>query len=79
MNGNMAFQTLLGNLTDLRKLQLNKSYLTFVMDHVTQHKLLLNGTDVKDRKCDNKHIRQTIQFRRKIMLRGKFKWGSLRT
>ena len=57
--------------------QLIKSHLSFGMDNATQHKLLLNGVDVMDRKCDNKHIRQIFQFRKRITPRGKFYWGSL--
>ena len=58
-------------------IQFIKSHLSFGMDNATQHKLLLNGIDVIDRKCDNKHIRQIFQFRKRITPRGKFYWGSL--
>lgn len=36
--------------------------------------LMINGLDVMDSKCNNKHIRNTFYEKRKISLRGKAFW-----
>ncbi len=37
---------------------------------------MLDGLELIDRKCDNKHIRQTFQRKNKTIARGKFFWRS---
>ncbi len=44
---------------------------------VTQSTLLLEGVDLLDKKCNNRHLRRIFQFKKNISSRGKFYWMSL--
>ncbi len=44
---------------------------------VTRSTLLLEGVDLLDKKCNNRHVCQIFPFKNKIYSRGKFYWRSL--
>ncbi len=44
---------------------------------VTRSTLLLEGVDLLDKKCNNRHVCHIFQFKRTISPRGKFYWRSL--
>ncbi len=44
---------------------------------VTRSTLLLEGVDLLDKTCNNRHVRQVFQFKKKMYPRGKFYWRSL--
>lgn len=60
-------------------MQLIKNHLQFSKGNNVSPSLCLNGIDILDRKCNNKHIHKLFQMKRKITPRGKFYWGSLVT
>ena len=58
-------------------IQLIKSDLTQGEWSIEESSLMLNGTNLLDKKCSNKHIRQSIQRTKSVVPRGKFYWRSL--
>lgn len=57
-------------------IQLIKNHLSHGSLSVLQYNLCLEGVDLVDKKCNNKHIRQMLQSRKTITPRGKFYWTS---
>ena len=57
-------------------IQLIKSHLSYSNYKTSQPVLMLNGIELTDRKCNNKHIRQCYQRMNRVVPRGKFYWRS---
>ena len=56
-----------------------KSHLSYNLPNFTplSSEIILNGINIIDKKCDNKHIRKSLQQRDRIAPRGKFFWNPL--
>lgn len=57
-------------------IQLVKSHSYYGENNITQPLLMLDGIELTNIKCNNKHIRQTFQRKNKTVPRGKFFWRS---
>uniref|UniRef100_A0A671UBE6 Reverse transcriptase domain-containing protein n=1 Tax=Sparus aurata TaxID=8175 RepID=A0A671UBE6_SPAAU len=57
-------------------IQLIKSHLSYSEYKTSQPVLMLNGIELTDRRCNNKHIRQCFQRMNRVVPRGKFYWRS---
>lgn len=54
-----------------------KCHLSYGLPTSSPTQLLLNGINILDKKCDNKHIRHIFELKHRISPRGKFYWASL--
>ena len=59
-------------------IQLIKRHLSYSEYKTSQSVLMLNGIELTDRKCNNKHICQCFQRMNRVVPRGKFYWRSQR-
>ena|ERR1712035_154288 len=53
-----------------------KNHMTFNGYNTAQPLILLDGLELKDKKCNNKHIRRIFQKKNDTVPRGKFFWNS---
>lgn len=60
-----------------RLIHLMKSHLQFQEGLRIEPLLIINGIDVKDAKCNNKHILNIFYEKRRIVQRGKVFWNNL--